>query len=335
MKSFLFNSTVLVEPTNICNLKCIMCEAKCTTDKGVKAEYLKPEELDIMLGKLDGYISNVVFQGDCEPTLNPYLGELVKVAKKYTEHVSIVTNGLALTSKKIDELIECGVSWFAISIDSHVPEVYNNIRRNSNFEKLMENLDYLLKLKNTVYKNIKIVTHKIVFNNDSEEYLKDYIRYFYVNKGVDKVTFAPLVEEGSIENKNWIITRNNIENDLIKEGINLSLKDFSNYPYMSINKYCGTNLFFLGHTGSFAPCGLHTKENKVFGNLLTESLEEIVNKDVFKEFHNYWLNNNFNNKVPHICENCYLLRSPYFSYCIDVPYEKKEEIDSCNLIGVL
>lgn len=41
------------------------------------------------------------------------------------------------------------------------------------------------------------------------------------------------------------------------------------------------------------------------------------------------------NKVPHVCENCYLLRSPYFSYCIDVPYEKKEEIDSCNLIGVL
>lgn len=327
MKEYLFNSTVLIEPTNVCNLQCVMCEAKCTTDKGVEAKYLTPEQLNVMLCKLKGYISNVVFQGDCEPTLNPYLGDLARVAKKHTQHVSIVTNGLALTPKKIDELVASGVSWFAISIDSHIPETYNSIRKYSNFEKLMENLNYLIKLKNTVNKELKIVTHKIVFDNDTEESIKDYINYFYIEKGVDKVTFAPLVQEGNINNKNWIITRNKIENDLIKEGININLKDFSNYPYMSINKYCGTNLFFLGHTGSFAPCGLHTRDNKVFGNLLTESLEEIVEKDIFKEYHNYWLKNDFGCKVPHVCGNCYLLKSPYLTYCIDVPFDKKQKLE--------
>ena len=117
---YLFGTTALVEPTNVCNLKCVMCEAKCTVDADkLEIEHMQPEELDIMLGKLQGYINNVVFQGDCEPTMNPKLEELVRVARKYTNQVAIVTNGMALTPDRIDSLLESGVSWFALSIDDH------------------------------------------------------------------------------------------------------------------------------------------------------------------------------------------------------------------------
>jgi MoaA/NifB/PqqE/SkfB family radical SAM enzyme len=83
--NFLFPSTVLVEATNVCNLGCSFCEANCTFNKGQKRREMTPDELSLMLNKLHPYIINVVFQGDCEPTLNRYLPELVQVAAQHTD----------------------------------------------------------------------------------------------------------------------------------------------------------------------------------------------------------------------------------------------------------
>lgn len=323
----LFQSTVLVEPTNICNLKCKMCEARCTVEAGKnEVEHLTPENLDIALKKLDGYIRNVVFQGDCEPTMNPYLEELVAVARKYTDQVAIVTNGKALVPKRIDAIIEKGLSWFALSIDDHRPEIYNKIRKYSDFDKLEENLKYLIKVRNEKYRHIYIVTHKIVFPEDTIETLKDYIHHFYVNLGVNKITFAPLVSEGSIDEKSWLIKRNLLENVMMEDGIQINLKDFANYPYATMHKYCGTNLFFISHEGNFAPCGLHTRSKQIFGNLITDEIEDIVKREQFIEYHDYWMNRHYDGKCPRICTNCYLLKSPYFRYCLDDSLEATNNI---------
>lgn len=319
--SNLFNSTVLVEPTNVCNLKCIMCEAKCTvdTDKS-EIEHLMPDKFDIMLSKLDGYINNVVFQGDCEPTMNPHLEELVKIARKYTNQVAIVTNGLALTPKRIDSLVDSGVSWFALSIDDHRAEIYNKIRKYGDFNTVISNLKYLLKVRDERAGYIKVVTHKIVFDNNTIDTLRDYIKFFYLQLGVNKVTFAPIVHEGKINNISWIKMRNEVENSFIDENIDINLSDFANYPYASLYKYCGTNVFFISHLGEFAPCGLHTSSKSTFGNLLTENLDTIVEKDIFKKYHEYWKNKKYGEECPKICKNCYLLKTSYFSYCLDDGY---------------
>ena len=60
--------------------------------------------------------------------------------------------------------------------------------------------------------------NEIVFNNETPDDLKNFIRYFYINKGVDKITFAPLVEKGAVKYKDWIIKRNQIEIDFLKEN---------------------------------------------------------------------------------------------------------------------
>lgn len=259
----LFNSTVLVEPTNICNLKCVMCEARCTVESGLNgAEYLLPEDFRTILSQLKGYISNVVFQGDCEPTLSPYLEELVTIAKEYTEQVALVTNGMLLTPERTDSLVKSGITWFALSIDDYRASIYNSKRKHADFECLMKNLNYLVKLRNETKHSLYIVAHKIVFPEDTIDDLTAYIDFFYIDKGVNKVTFAPLVQEGSIKEKNWLIKRNLLENSMIERDININLKDFANYPYMANYKYCGTNLFFISHEGNLAPCGLHTRDKK-------------------------------------------------------------------------
>ena len=73
MSDYLFYSTLLIEPTNVCNLKCKMCEARCSAEKNIVPKFLNSKDLDLMLSKLSPYVTNIVFQGDCEPTMHPKL----------------------------------------------------------------------------------------------------------------------------------------------------------------------------------------------------------------------------------------------------------------------
>lgn len=334
MSDYLFYSTLLIEPTNVCNLKCKMCEARCSAEKNIVPKFLNSKDLDLMLSKLSPYVTNIVFQGDCEPTMHPNLESLVSVSRKYIKHISIVTNGLLLNEKRIESLINQGVSWFAFSIDKYIKEDYEEIRINSDFDKVVRNLECLIKLREEKYPNIRIVVHKIVFNNETPDDLKNFIRYFYINKGVDKITFAPLVEKGAVKYKDWIIKRNQIEIDFLKENLNVNLKDFANYPFKTLYRYCGANCFFISHDGTFSPCGVHTRSKNVFGNLINETIEDIVNKGIYKEFHEYWQKRKFQDHLPRICDDCFILKTPYFLYSLDENYNNckniKVTIDNCD-----
>ena len=156
MDDYLFNSTLLIEPTNVCNLKCKMCEARCSAEKNIIPAFLNSKDLDIMLSKLNPYITNIVFQGDCEPLMHPGLEDLVSVSRQYVKHISIVTNGLLLNEQRIENLINRGVSWFAFSIDKYTPEEYEEIRKNSDFNKVVRNLEYIIKVMEEKYSCLRI-----------------------------------------------------------------------------------------------------------------------------------------------------------------------------------
>lgn len=310
-------STVLIEPTNICNLGCSFCEANCTVNKGLKRQEILPEQLDLMLDKIQQYIINLVFQGDCEPTLNRYLPELVKVAAKYTDSIALVTNGTRLTEDLTYQLLDNGMNWFALSIDDHRREIYNNIRLRADLNNVLANLRRLLRVRDTQKPNLHVVVHKIVFPHDSLDDLIEFVKFFYLDCGVNQITFAPLVEVGDIKVREWLVLRNQLENALLGEGIYINLREFGNYPYKTLHKYCGTNLLFINHKGELSPCGLHVRQGKTFGNLLTDSLEAICEQPRFQEFHEFWSTKDYTRPLPDHCEDCYLLKGHYHRYTLN------------------
>lgn len=312
---YLFPSTVVIEPTNVCNLHCKMCNARCSVVKDLKKYELTPENLEIMLEKLKGYIINIVFQGDCEPSLNKRLPELVRVASKYTKEVCIVSNGTLLTEQLVDELVENGLTFFSISIDDYRRLEYNKIRVGAEFNNVIKNLDYITKLKKEKNNNIRTLVHKVVFPEDTVEDMKKYIEFF-LEHSIDKITIAPLAMDFKI--KDWVIFRNTIENEFMENDLYLNLRDYENYPYRSAHKYyCGTNLIFIDYLGNLKACPLHSASENNFGNLLTESLDKIEQNECFKEYHEFWLEKKFSNNLPKMCDNCFLLNTDYYGYCLD------------------
>ena len=102
---------IQVRPITGCNLNCIFCsvdEGKLSktriTDYIVDYEYLIEEFAKITKFKGRGVEAHIDGQG--EPALYPYLQELVEGLSKIkeVEVISMQTNGLTLSEKKIDEL---------------------------------------------------------------------------------------------------------------------------------------------------------------------------------------------------------------------------------------
>lgn len=317
LNAYLFPSTVLVEPTNKCNLFCTFCEANCTVNRNVIPHNLTPTELQIILYKIEKYIINIVFQGDCEPTLNRYLPDLVKIASKYTSSVALVTNGTYLSQEYVKRLIDSGLTWFAISIDDHRPEIYGKLRNRASLSNLLYNLKQLIYIRDIEFPNLHVAIHKIVFPNDTIDSLKEFVKTFYLYYRVNQITFAPLVDQGIIKVSNWLLKRNQVESELMAEGIHINLRDFGSYPYKTLHKYCGTNLLFIDHQGNLSPCGLHVRQGKKFGNLLRSSLEEIANNFDFRDFHAYWSRKEYCRHLPAQCSNCFVLKTDYYRYTLN------------------
>lgn len=108
--------------TQVCNMKCKYCfVAKC--------HELGKNEYDIILNKIKDKFERVNFVGG-EPTMSPYLIDLIKAVKNYGLKVTLVTNGYKLVkdSAYADELLNL-IDGIGISIDSLNPETNLSIGR--------------------------------------------------------------------------------------------------------------------------------------------------------------------------------------------------------------
>jgi radical SAM protein with 4Fe4S-binding SPASM domain len=317
MTSAFFPATVVVEPTNKCNLACTFCEANCSVNGHLPKIDLSAGDLEIALEKLRPHIVNVVLQGDCEPTLNPALPDLAAVAARRAAGVAVVTNGTRADEPYLRQLIEAGVGTFAFSIDDHRPAVFERLRRPASLERVLGNLRRLVQIRDQERPDLHVIAHKIVFPEDDAETIKAYVRALYRDVGVSQITCAPLIQEGDVKSKSWLSLRNQVESELFEEDLFVNLRDFAPFPYRTLHKYCGTHLHFIDHRGNLSPCTLHVRQGRNFGNLVRQPLAEIAADPRFREFHAFWQARRYQRPFPSHCEDCFLLKGNYHRYTLN------------------
>jgi len=111
--------------TRMCNLRC----PHCYLDAGGKAENeLTTEECLGLIDEMKALGTEMLILTGGEPLLRKDIYEIAKAASAQKIWVVMGTNGVLITGKVVEKMIECGVQGVAISIDSLEPAKHNHFR---------------------------------------------------------------------------------------------------------------------------------------------------------------------------------------------------------------
>jgi len=138
-----FPKNLLIETTTRCNLRCKQCAR--LEDKYALADM----ELDTFqrLQPLFPHLKEVALYGHGETFLHKQFFTMLETLKKYAVFVYVTTNGTLINDTTARRLVELQLDRLSFSLDAATPELFNEIRRGANFEKILENIRRINRFK--------------------------------------------------------------------------------------------------------------------------------------------------------------------------------------------
>lgn len=128
---------VEISTNNACNLTCVMCERP-------DLSYISGDKLDEVGTEVFPFASVITPSATSEPAMGDF-DRIVDHCEQYDLRLNLITNGTLITDRHIARLrgriFKCD-----FSIDSHVPSVYEDIRRGARYGRMLGGLRRLAAL---------------------------------------------------------------------------------------------------------------------------------------------------------------------------------------------
>lgn len=312
-----YPTLIILQTVSACNLKCHHCFLN-NYGREIKfgqSSIMNLEKFKEFVPKLIKVIKNAqYFQfSTFEPTLNKHLFDMMDIILdvNYKIQFPILTNGMLTDEAYLRKLRKYPISEFTVSLDGSKKETVERFKTGSNFEKIIETINLVVKLGFQV--NTVFVLHK---NNFKE--LPEYIDF--VNElGVKKI-FINNILSFSKEFENWHLYRKegNPEIEKIFEIAKDKVEQNKQSIYLPLLRpeelgCTACESLFININGDVAPCdflavdtpffyfgAMKQSNSLIFGNILETEAFEIYNSKKFREFRNM----HRKGIIPEICSHC-------------------------------
>ncbi|KKR82048.1 MAG: molybdopterin cofactor synthesis protein A [Parcubacteria group bacterium GW2011_GWD2_40_9] len=266
---------VSIEPSNICNSKCIMCPyPKMTRPKEVMGIELFKKIVDDAFNE---GVRNFNLNFYNEPFLDPMIFDRIKYLKSKGLKVSLYSNGSVANESIYDKIFESGIDRISFSIDGATKEIYEKIRNGLNFDETVKNVLGLIKRKKEkgfLSPKIRVVFVRQKANkNEVEEYKK-----FWQGKA-DSIVIS------TDDNRNS------------NSGFFKYFRIRKAFPCKKI----WTEMIVMSN-GKVALCCADADGEVILGDFNKQGFKEIWESDKFKKIRNLHLN--FESNKISICKNC-------------------------------
>lgn len=162
---------IQIEPTSICNFRCIMCYQ---SDKSFSSKsngfmgHMSMNTFYKIIDEVEGNVEAITFASRGEPTLNKDFSKMLKYCEGKFLALKLNTNASMLNERLINEILSSDLQTIVFSIDEKDKEKYEKIRVNGKFEKIIKNLELFNEIRTKKYsradKIVRISGVKI--NND-------------------------------------------------------------------------------------------------------------------------------------------------------------------------
>jgi len=286
-----FPPVVMIEPTNICNLKCPLCPSGNGTLKRAKG-FMDFSLFKKIIDEIKDHAFMVVLWNQGEPFLNKDFLKMIKYASE---------NGLfTLTSSNLnimpnaEDLINSGLDSLIVSLDGTIQDTYNKYRINGELAKVIENTKKIVKARKILKKKNPLIRWQFLVMKHNEH-------------EIDKIKqLAKELEVDSLELKTvQIYSKDDIQNFLPQNPkyrrYKIKNEDFElKFGIKNRCRRIWTNAV-INWDGEVAICCFDKDIEHRIGNIKDSTLSEIWKNEKIRKIRNQILTDR--KSIP-ICRNC-------------------------------
>lgn len=195
-----------IESTRWCNLRCPMCPRTIKMEKSA-TKTIDAGDIDFSLykklvdeGAKEGLYS-IKYNYLGEPLIYKKIDKMVAYAKKKgIIDLMFNTNGLLLTAEMSKRLIRAGLDKLFISFDSPFKKRYEKIRVGAKFDKTIENVKNLVRMRKKLKSITPLVRVNMVVMKENKDEVLDYIKLW--KPIVDLIGFNDYINPQMLDKKN-------------------------------------------------------------------------------------------------------------------------------------
>lgn len=165
---------IIIEPTNVCNLKCICCPHGNEQKSGRPPGFMEPSAFDKILHNIDVPIKEIRLYLHGEPFLNKNLDYIIGQISKKGILTTVYSNGYNIDVNLLDSILNHRKTRFSFSVDIINKAYYENIRKPAQYETMISSLESI----NSIFKqHHRMFEISIIAENremwDTEEVCKE------------------------------------------------------------------------------------------------------------------------------------------------------------------
>jgi len=283
-----FPKYLVIEPTNCCNLSCIMCPRK---DMTRKQGYMDFDLFKKIIDECEGHVDFIHLHFFGEPLLHPKIIDFINYSAGKGMTIALSTNATVLNEKMSRDLLQSKLDLLIISIDSLNPEIYNKIRCGGNIENILKNIDNFLNFHQAFQSTINVSLQMIEMFLNKEE-IETFTSRWKVRDGLN-FTVKPLY---------------NYANQVQNIGCLGNFPENSSDREVCVEPWRG---LVIGWDGIVVPCCNDFNYKFKLGDINTNTLAEIWNSEKIQEIRkcqNYGIQ-----KTNELCKGCLVHHESYLT----------------------
>jgi radical SAM protein with 4Fe4S-binding SPASM domain len=267
---------VTIEPTNVCNLECPVCETGAGV-LGRAAGHMSMDQFRVIMDKVAAHTNTLMFYYMGEPFLNKSAYDMIRHAKaRGVPFIQTCTNGDLVSPEK---LVDCGLDEVSFQIGGMTQETHQIYRINSKLDRVMRNLHETLRLRNEKRAPLRVLSGLILMKHNEHEV--ELFRSRMREIGVDRAEVIDpcvrTVEQGRqmlpTDRAHWYYDPEAFEKGVLRPKV---LPD-NDCPWLYYS-------LTIHVSGDVVPCCRDPKGLEIVGNLLRQELDEVWNGERFRSF---------------------------------------------------
>lgn len=303
--------TVLIEPSNYCNFRCVSCFQSLQKENYI-TQHRQLMDMDLYKNIIEqlkewegGPIKVLKLSLYGEPFTNPNFCEMLRIAKQadVAERIETTTNASLITPEIAERLVDCGIDYIRVSIYGGNQKRYQEVTgiESVSIDQIYQNLEHIQRYKRVRGRECPFVSIKMLdtFSDENEEFIR---------------RFSPVADETYIDTPhNWVASEEKSfidslypaqeKREKMIESRQAAYKDRRSCPM-------AFTTLAVRADGMVSPCCIDWSGHTNLASLTQASLREIWEGALMYQFQKMQLEGR--NRENPSCRSCEFYKSSYY-----------------------